>query len=479
MMSTQTNNNIPLCVDLDGTLLKTDTLHELFLASIKQKPWIILLLPFLLLKGKHHLKEYLSKNFQLNVALLPRNETFFEFLQKQYDKKRELILVTGCHEKTANAIADHYGLFKQTHATSEYNLTGHKKAELLEKIYGKNNFDYAGNAAVDTPIWDISREKILVNADRSLGNKLHRRHNFSEIFDTRSIGLKTILKAIRIHQWTKNALLFIPALTSHTLFDNDNIMHLLAAFIAFSCCASFSYIVNDMFDLEADRKHHRKKSRPFASGEISIVIGFLLALLLLTIAGSLSLLLTTQFIALLVIYFILTNLYSLRLKQIPILDVSVLGGLYTLRVLAGAVAIDTVPTFWLIAFSSFLFFSLAIVKRLSELLYLEQNTNAPVKARGYLAPDISTLRSLGSSASIAAVLVLALYIDSHNVKTLYNSPRHLWLLCPTLLIWLGRVWLVTGRGKMHDDPVVFALKDRVSWLIFLIASAILVSATFY
>lgn len=482
-MMEQMEQNIPLCVDLDGTLLKTDTLHELIFRAVKQHWWLLFILPFLVFKGKAQFKKSLADKFNLDPSLLPYNTEFLSYLKQQKEQGRTLILVTGCYQKIAVTVAEHTGLFDDVYATNEHvNLTGKNKARLLVERFGDKAFDYAGNASVDTPVWAHSRNSLLVNCSDKLQKTLGKNIHFEQQFDPRPFSLKTSLKAIRLHQWAKNALIFTPALTAHGLLVPENVFLLIMAFLSFGCCASFNYIINDLLDLEADRKHHTKQHRPFAAGTVSIQAGLMMGGLLLILTLLFASQLPTRFILLLLTYFITTNLYSFYLKSMPIIDVTLLAGLYTLRVMAGAVAIHHEPSFWLIAFSAFLFFSLAIVKRLSELLYLKNNNSnqsQPIKARGYVEADINMLQHFGSAAAIAAIMVLALYIDSPNVRELYNSPRQLWLLCPIMLVWLGRVWLITGRGKMHDDPVVFALKDRASWLIFSVAGLVMFSATFH
>jgi len=477
-------DSVPLCVDLDGTLLKTDTLPELIIRLVKQEPWQLLLLPWVIFqcinRGKQHLKQYLAEKASLDPALLPINEQFLNYLKQEHTQGRKLVLVTGCYEKVARSIAGYFGFFHDVIASSsEINLTGVHKARRLVELYGEGGFDYAANGRVDFSVWEKSREKILVNASASLKKSLQNQFRFLHVFDERSNSPMLMVKGLRLHQWAKNGLLFLPALTAHVLLQPHILATLLLAFLAFGCCASFNYIINDLLDLEEDRRHHRKKYRPFASGRISILNALLLAMFLLTATILLVLPLHMRFVELLLLYFVTTNLYSFKLKKVPVLDVSVLAGLYSMRVLSGAVVIGAQPTFWLIAFSAFLFFSLAIVKRLSELLHLQQQGKEDIKARGYIAADIITLQGLGSASAVAAVLVLALYINSDSVRLLYHSPNQLWLLCPILLLWLGRVWLVTGRGNMHDDPVVFALKDRISWFILLLAVAVLISATYF
>jgi 4-hydroxybenzoate polyprenyltransferase len=475
---------IPLCVDLDGTLLKTDTLHELIVRLVKREPWQLLILPWIIFqcirRGKQHLKEYLAERVQLSPGLLPRNEQFYAYLKQEHGRGRKLVLVTGCHEKVASAIADETGLFNDVIATNhEANLTGACKSKRLVALYGEKGFDYAGNGLVDNIVWKNARQCILVNATPALKKRLSKGLVFQQVFDQRVFLPAQWMRGLRLHQWAKNALIFLPAMTAHVLWQPGVLTLLFIAFIAFGCCASFSYVINDLLDLDDDRAHHRKKYRPFASGDISIPVALFLAAALLLGAVFLAIDLSWRFAGWLALYLVATNLYSFKLKKIPILDVAVLAGLYTLRVFAGAVVVGVQPTFWLIAFSAFLFFSLAIVKRLSELLYLQKQGDAEVKARGYIAADIITLQGLGSASALAAVMVLALYINSDSVRLLYHSPNQLWLLCPVLLLWLGRVWLVTGRGNMHDDPVVFALKDRTSWVILLLAVAVLISATYF
>jgi 4-hydroxybenzoate polyprenyltransferase len=458
----------PLCVDLDGTLLRVDTLHELTVRVLKQSPWLLFVLPFWLLQGKHVLKRQLSARCQLDPALLPLNPDFDIFLRAEHARGRTLHLVTGAHIDVARSIAAHSGLFSEVFATeNSHNLTGKNKATLLTEKFGDKGFDYAGNDDIDYAVWEKAQQCYLVNATPAVAARARNNFNFTKEMDLRAApSFKLLLKAMRLHQWAKNALIFVPLLASHHALDPEKLLHTVLAFLAFGCCASFSYIINDIGDLDADRKHHSKHKRPFASAALSIPAGLLLALLLISVTAVLSAPLSQGFIFSLLLYFVTTNAYTLRLKFVPILDVAILAGLYTLRVLAGGFAADAPTSFWLLAFSCFIFFSLAIVKRMSELLSIETADEKPGICRGYWTSDIPVLIGLGTASALMAVLVLALYINSPDIITLYASPRFLWLLCPVIALWLGRVWLITGRGQMHDDPVVFALRDRVSWLLF-------------
>lgn len=467
---------IPLCVDLDGTLLKTDTLHELVVRVLKQQPWLLLLLPLWLLRGKHVLKRELSQRCRLDPALLPCNQDLVAFLRAERTRGRTLYLATGAYRDVAQGVADHFGFFDGVFATDEQqNLTGSRKAALLVEKFGEKGFAYAGNDMVDVPVWERAQESYLVNATPGTVARAGKRFAFAACMDLRSgLSLKLILKAVRLHQWAKNALIFVPLLASHQLLDMNRLLDTVLAFLAFGCCASFSYIINDIGDLDADRKHHSKYKRPFASAAVSIPAGLAVAVLLLGVTVLISAFLQSGFIYSLLVYFLVTNAYTLRLKYVPILDVAILAGLYTLRVIAGGFAADVHTSFWLLAFSCFIFFSLAIVKRMSELLNIETPDEKPVICRGYWTSDMPVLTGLGTSSAMMAVLVLALYINSPDIVMLYASPRYLWLLCPIIALWLGRVWLITGRGQMHDDPVVFALRDRVSWLLFGGAAAFMV-----
>jgi 4-hydroxybenzoate polyprenyltransferase len=469
-------NTAPLCVDLDGTLLKTDTLYELLVRVLKQQPLLIFLLPVWLLRGKHVLKHELAVRCQLDPALLPYNSDFLGFLRSEHANGRKLYLVTGAYKTVAQSIANHLGFFSDVFATDEHtNLTGERKALLLIEKFGKNGYDYAGNDDVDHVVWSEAKACYLVNATPAAAARAKQRINFSGEMDLRKgFSLGNFLKAIRLHQWAKNALVFVPLLASHHMMDMEKLADVVLAFLAFGCCASFSYVANDIADLDADRLHHNKRKRPFASAVISIPSGFLLGIMLISVTAMLAYFLSPAFVYALLAYFIVTNIYTLRLKAVPILDVAILAGLYALRVLAGGFAADVPASFWLLAFSCFIFFSLAIVKRVSELMGIETPDEQAVVCRGYRTSDMPVLTGLGTSSALMAVLVMALYINSPDVIQLYASPRYLWLLCPIVALWLGRVWLITGRGQMHEDPLLFALHDRISWLLFGVAAMLLV-----
>lgn len=471
------NNSVPLCVDMDGTLLKTDTLLELLIGVVKQQPWVLFLLPLWCLRGIVFVKRSLAERYVLRVELLPENADFLAFLQREKNQGRALYLATGAYKDVAEQVVAHFGFFSGVLATKDKNLTGKAKAAAMVSQFGERGFDYAGNNVVDCPCWENARQCYLVNASPATTQKMSKQFSFTGLFDLQSgLTLSVLLRALRVHQWAKNALIFVPLLAAHRVLEWDLLRDTMLAFLAFCCCASLSYVLNDLCDLDADRQHRSKCNRPFASGVLSIPTGLALVVLLAVFSVSISLLLPLEFFYCLLIYFAVTQAYTLRLKYIPILDVAVLAGLYTLRVIAGGFSAHAETSFWLLAFSSFIFFSLAIVKRLSELQIIDVDGSnaASMQYRGYRTSDMPVLMGLGTASAMMAVLVMALYINSPDIVALYNDPHFLWVLCPVVALWLGRVWLVTGRGEMHDDPVIFALRDRVSWALFFLAAIFMV-----
>lgn len=470
--------NIPLCVDLDGTLIRSDIMLESFVRAFKNHLYIIFLAPFWLLKGKHYLKRQLAERSEIDVENLPYDYEFLTYLKEEFGNRRELVLVTGSYKKYAEKIAEYLGIFSGVVSTDdEINLTGRNKADYLEKTYGKRNFDYAGNEAKDGHIWEISRKAIVVNADSKTIKIAKDSCEVEKIFDKKRAGLKKYLKAIRVHQWTKNALIFVPLLASHKFISNyDAIIGSVIAFVSFGFCASATYIINDLLDLDADRVNEYKRKRAFASGDISIFIGLVICTLLFIASFILLFFVPFKFSIVLAVYIITTLLYSFKLKSLAMVDVVVLAGLFTTRVVAGAAASDIQASFWLLSFSVFLFLSLALVKRASELINLRSNNKEQAKGRGYAVSDLSIVKSMGTSSGYLAVLVLALYIHSQEVTKLYENPNMLWFVCPLILFWISRIWLITARGNMHEDPIVFAIKDKGSWVIALLASIFLALA---
>ncbi len=470
-----TDKDIPLCVDLDGTLIRSDILLESLLVLIKKQPWIAFMLPFWLLRGRVFFKSVIAKRVNLNVQTLPYQTALVDFLKKEHAAGRSIVLATASHRKFADNVANHLGIFTKVHATDDdINLSGRAKKDLLVKHYGQKGFDYAGNSRADMHVWSMSRQAIVVNPGSGILRDAAAQCEVSHAFEDRHPTVATYAKELRVHQWLKNILVFIPMMGAHQISSLSLWVDGILGFISFSLCASSVYLLNDLLDLPADRLHPRKRNRPFASGDLSIVQGMLLIPLLLGSAFAVAVLwLPMVFLIVLLGYCLLTLSYSFWLKAIVLLDALLLAGLYTIRIIGGMAATHIGSSFWLLVFSIFLFFSLALVKRYSELLVLKQRGQLTTHGRGYHVEDLVMLMGFGVASGFMAVLVSALYINSDKVKVLYHHPAFLWLVSPILLYWISRIWLITHRGGMHDDPVVFAAKDKGSWAVAAIIGGLL------
>lgn len=463
------------CVDLDGTLLKSDVLYESLLALLAKNPFYLFLLPFWLLRGKAAVKRELASRVQLPPETLPYDERVLNALRTTTQRPR--VLCTASDGLLVLPIAEHLGLFEQV-LTSDgtRNLAGHRKAEALVQAFGEKNFDYMGNGVVDLQVWRHAGGAWVVNAGSSLANAAAKLTEVYGHWPPQSGRARAWIKALRLHQWLKNLLVFVPLMTAHLFLDPASIAQSVTAFIAFGLCASGVYVLNDLLDLTPDRHHARKRERPFASGRLPLLQG-LFAAPMLTLAGlALSLWCSPAFTAVLLCYYVLTLGYSLRLKRIVMIDVVLLAALYTVRIIGGATAIGSELSFWLLAFSMFIFLSLALLKRYTELESILASGKQQASGRGYSVGDLPLLQSLGAAAGYIAVMVLALYINSPESLALYRHPKFLWLLCPVLLYWVSRVWIVSHRGDMHDDPIVFAATDRVSQVVALVGGAIVLGA---
>ena len=457
----------PLCVDLDGTLVKSDTLLDSLMLLVRTHPWQALRSPAWALRGKAVLKREVASRAALDVSHLPYNRPLVAYLKEQKAAGRKIYLATGADSETAERVAAHFDFFDGVLASDgKTNLTGGNKLEGMRSRFGEEGYDYIGNSFVDIPLLRHAGSAMIANPERGLASRLRRSGIAIERqFDDRAGALKTFLSAIRIHQWAKNVLVLVPFLLSHSL-TGPHIAAAITAFFCFSFCASATYIVNDMLDIDADRRHPRKHARPFASGDMSAFTGAFIAIVF--VAGALlgaGFLLPSAFLLWLLVYIIATLSYSLYLKRIVLVDVILLSCLYTVRVLAGGAATGVAISPWLSAFSVFLFLSLAMVKRFSELRNALERGTKFAHGRGYLSVDIEQLRSFGTASAYASVVVFAMYISGHDVTTLYHHPGRLWLAAPLMLLWLSRVWLLASRGELNEDPIIFAVTDRMSLLI--------------
>ena len=466
--------SVPLCVDLDGTLIHSDLLLESFLLLVKQNPLYLLLVPFWLLKGKANLKAQIARRVQIDGAALPYTQAFVQWLQAQKAQGRSLWLCTASDISLAQAVATHVGIFDGVLASDgQRNLAGANKAAELVKRFGEKGFDYCGNHRVDLAVWQHARAAIVVNGSAGLVAEAGKVTQVDTSFAPQRGGFKVIVKALRVHQWAKNGLIFVPVAAAHHLSDVHVLWQSLLAFLAFSLCASSVYLLNDMLDLAADRQHHSKCKRPFASGQLSLLFGLFAAPLLLLVALLISLVLPIKFLGVLAAYYVVTLAYSFGLKRVVMLDVLTLAGLYTVRIVAGAAATEIPLSFWLLMFAIFIFLSLAIVKRYAELHAMREQGKLKAQGRGYQVEDIALLQSLGASSGYLSILVLALYVNSPDISVMYSYPKLVWALVPIMLYWVSRIWMQTHRGEMHDDPLVYALKDPVSLLTGLAAGVVL------
>ncbi len=456
-------STLPLCVDLDGTLIRSDVLLESVTLLIKRNPLYLFRLPIWLLKGRAAMKAEIAKRVELDPEALPYNREFIQWLELERSSGRQLWLCTATTERLATGVAAHLNLFDGVLASDEVtNLAGSHKADRLVERFGDGGFDYCGNESRDLAIWKRARGAIVVNGGRRLEQQAGRQANVMRTFSSSARPLRALIRALRPHQWAKNALILVPLLAAHLATDLDRWQRALIAAVAFCLCASSVYIINDLLDLAADRTHRTKSKRPFAAGDLSLLTGWILAPLLLTAAVLLSVWLPGKFQLVFALYYATTLAYSFGLKGRVLVDTLTLAALYTLRIIAGAAAASVALSFWLLLFSVFLFLSLAFVKRFTELDGLRRQRRLRAAGRGYHVEDLAILQSLGTAAGYMSVLVLALYINSPAIESLYRHPKIIWLLCVLMLYWVSRVWMKAQRGEMHDDPVVFALKDRVS-----------------
>jgi HAD superfamily hydrolase (TIGR01549 family) len=468
-----------IVVDLDGTLVMTDTFAASLLEALRKHPFCFVVLIAALFRGRAFCKRIAAALGELNVASLPYNEPLIDYLRQQRAYGRHLVLATGADLSIATRVAEHLGIFDEVIGSDgECNVVGAEKLRAIQARIGDVPFTYAGDSRADMKIWLRSDKAILVGAPRSCARQLSAANiEVQRAFERPTGTWKSLVRGLRPHQWAKNILVFVPVLLAHQLWNPLVMRHALLAFLGLSFCASALYVVNDLLDLQADRLHPTKRRRPLASGQVGLGAGLGLGVLVGVTAIGIGVTLPVQSSILLSAYAAASLLYSLRLKRMLFLDVVSLALLYALRVLYGGSATGIKISVWTLAFSLFLFASLATVKRLAELRRVNLAESGLQGFRGYRECDVNQLSSLASAAGYAAVLVLALYINSPEVQLLYRHPQGLWLLCPILIYWISRCTLIANRGDLEDDPVAFALKDRATWAVGLLAAAVLLLST--
>ncbi len=451
-----------LIVDLDGTLLRSDMLYESLWSALAHDWRCFFGTVRSALHGRPNLKRYLAQAARIDVDLLPYDERVLDYIRDWRKTGGRTALVTATDQTLAEAISDHLGLFDEVHGSNgTTNLKGSHKASFLEERFGAGNFVYMGDSHADLDVWKRSAKAITINASSGLQKATQIATSETEHLQTHVTNLNHYFKALRPHQWLKNLLVFLPMLAAHQ-FTIVTFSQSLLAFIAFSLVASSVYILNDLLDLSADRAHPRKRSRPFAAGDIPIAHGALMAAAPLLAGMLISVGLGMGFLLVMGGYFLLTSGYSLNFKRRSVVDICVLAGLYTIRIVAGAAATGIVLSIWLLAFSVFFFFSLAAVKRQAELVSNIRHGEAKPKGRGYQVEDLMIISMMAIASGYNSVLVMAFYLNSSAVQELYAQPVLLWGICAVLLYWLSRTIMLAHRGHMHDDPVVYAAKDRIS-----------------
>jgi 4-hydroxybenzoate polyprenyltransferase len=471
----------PICVDLDGTLVATDTLWESMLLLLRNRPLDLFMLPVWLMAGRAAFKRRISDRVRPAAASLPYREPVVAFIEDARSRGCAVHLVTAADQRIADAVAEHLGVFDGVFGSDgARNLKGHSKAAFLEEEFGPGKFDYLGDASGDVSIWKMAGRAFIVNGSPATVARARGAGDLVEVVKRPRGRAWALLRTLRPHQWMKNSLLFIPIIVGHHYTDLAVVLDVFISFFAFSLCASAVYVLNDLLDLESDRKHRSKRNRPLASGLVSIPTGIVLGAASLAVGLGLAFaFLPLAFVGVLAGYLALTTIYTLYLKQKLLVDVITLALLFTYRVLAGGVAASVPVSFWLLVFSLFFFTGLAFVKRYSELTALNEKQLDWVPGRNYGVADLEVVRTMGTSCGIAAVLVMCLYINSPDVHALYERSEILYLVAPVLLYWIGRVWFLAARNQLDDDPVVFAIRDRISLFAGLVMMGLIAVARFW
>jgi 4-hydroxybenzoate polyprenyltransferase len=462
-----------MCVSLDGGLFLTDAFMESLCQLLKKSPWRVILMPVWLLGGRANFKRQVMRRAGLGDHARMVNPEVASFLETAKKEGRKVVLAAWEQDRRAAvSVQQLMGVFDEVvFVESGSPPSGAARAAVMEERFGRKNFDYLGSRPLDLPTWQAARVAYVASRDQGLIARVKKVALVEGVFAPPCASLRDWLRALRVHHWSKNLLLLLPLLCAHQWTEPARLWPVILGLAAFSLCASNVYVLNDLLDLEADRQHASKRNRPFASGRIPLAQGLVSAPVLLALASGLAALLGWRFCAVFGAYYCLTLAYSLRLKEIALVDVLVLAGLYSIRILAGGVAAQVPVSDWLIMFSLFVFLSLAFAKRFAEIQSLRDGATR-LQGRGYMAGDAEPAGSMGVGSGYISVLVLAMYINHPSVTSLYSHPHVLWLACPLLLYWISRVWLLVHRGALPGDPVWFALRDGQSWLVAALLMAV-------
>ena len=470
---------VPLCVELDGTLIRGDLLVDGILRLIRNDPARLLCVPAWLAAGKQSFKAQVARHAPHQGCAPPVNQALLAMLHRERAGGRHIALATAAHTDSLGPLKGIFPFDEIITSDDRINLKGSNKADALVARFGENGFDYAGNSTADEAVWRVARKAIIVQRSRQLVKRWSAMFDVEEVFTPEhATTWKDWIKALRLHQWSKNLLIAVPFLVGHHFREFWQVAGLISAFLAMSLCASGTYLWNDLLDLDFDRSHPSKKHRLAASGRTSV--HRLFAASLVTVAAGLAgaFTLKASFGFLLIGYIIATLAYSLFLKRIAVTDIFALAFLYLSRIIAGILISSAVVSFWLFAFTFLFFLSLAAMKRFVELRRSESDgTDGLNTGRGYQPGDLPLVSELGIAAGVASTVVLGLYSNSSQVTTLYCHPEWFWGVCVAALFWISRIWFLTKRGGMHDDPILFALKDKCTWWIAAFALACVLLAT--
>jgi 4-hydroxybenzoate polyprenyltransferase/phosphoserine phosphatase len=462
---TRIDCSIPLVVDLDGTLLLTDTLHESFVATLFRSFGIGLASALKGLHSRAAAKRFLSDRHELDVALLPARANLVELIRAERDRGREIHLVTAADQSIADRVRSEFGLFASaTGSNGVRNLKGEVKLAYLQQRFPAG-FLYAGDSVADGPIFRASRGAILCDLGPAVARDLATMGTrvLAEFDRGRPSAAQWVLAA-RPHQWSKNVLIFVPLIAGHAMFDRQKLIATAFGFLILCVLASATYMLNDLADLDADRRHPTKRYRSFASGRISIASGMIVAALGIVTALVAAFALSRDFALVLSGYFLLTMLYSFQIKRIPLLDVFVIGTLFTSRILMGAAVSSLDQSAWLLAFSMSFFFSLALAKRHVELMRAGQDGQTVVQGRGYRSDDWPLTLVFGIGTGLTSVLIMLLYLTNDAAPSgFYPDIAWLYVIPAAITLWIMRIWLLSHRTVLDDDPIVFALRDPASW----------------
>lgn len=478
-VSAESDRSRIVCADVDGTVLATDLLYETLIFAVKRDPTVLLFIPLWLMRGRATLKRKLAERASgLDVRLLPVNPAVVAYLESAAAAGQKVVLASASDRVLVERLASHLTFVSGVVASNGgVNCKGSTKAHLIEAAFPGAEYEYLGDSRADIAVWRRARKVVCVSRSSSFVSSVKSEFPSALVLSPAAHGgLGVIVRALRVHQWAKNILVFLPLILAHHIGDIDGWAKAVYAAVAMSLCASGVYVLNDLLDLESDRAHLRKKKRVFASGEVGILTGMAAFPVLFFSAFAVCSLVNRESCIILLLYLLLTTAYSYRLKAIALVDIVLLAILYSVRIIMGGAATGIVVSQWLICLSMFLFLSLACVKRFSELLLLQSQGGKRTSGRGYSVDDSEQIASFGAASGYISALVMALYVSSREISVLYSHPTVVWLACPLLLYWISRIWLLARRGLIHDDPVIFALGDKVTYAVCILGALIFLSA---